>query len=60
MSQSPTVHQKGGVQDLNGNAEMMAVALKMCLKSCFVRMRRETTYGMAGAKPLPLHGSASK
>lgn len=52
MSQSPTVHQKGGVQDLNGNAEMTAVALKICLKSRFVSMMRESEHtGWQGLKP---------
>lgn len=38
--------------DLNGNAEMMAVVLEMCLKSCFVRMRQETErMGWQGLKP---------
>lgn len=51
-SPSPSAHQKGGGQDLNGNAEMVAVALEMCLKSPFVRMRRETERaGWQGLKP---------
>ena len=51
-SQSPTAHRKGEGQHLNGNAEMMAVVPEMCLKNCFVRMRRETRRaGWQGLKP---------
>lgn len=53
-SQNPTAHQKGGGQDLNGNAEIMAVALETCLKSRFVRTRREAERaGCQGLKPSP-------